>query len=154
VPAFLGRADIGLHLTEIAEEVHSLAILEMLAASLPVVSQPRGCLPELVTDGRNGFLAEDEGAIASRLEQLIEDAELRRRFGVRSREVARRYDVQLFAARYTALVDRVARRSGRSSSACLASGGSRRAGGHDGAVCERVAAGTPIYPQEEVNDER
>lgn len=107
VPGFLLAADIGLHLTETWEEVHSLAILEMLAAQLPIVSQPRGCLPELVRSGVNGFLAEDELDVRAAIERLAGSAELRGAFGRRSREVAQAYGIPIFAARYRELIDRL-----------------------------------------------
>ena len=110
VPKFLLAADIGLHLTETWEEVHSLAILEMLAAQLPIVSQPRGCLPELVRSGVNGFLAEDEPDVRTAIERLAGSAELRVTFGRRSREVAQTYDIGIFQVRYRELIDRLTAR--------------------------------------------
>jgi glycosyltransferase involved in cell wall biosynthesis len=107
VPAFLLDADVGLHLTEIAEEVHSVTILEMLAAQLPIVSQPRGCLPDLVSDGVNGFLAEDESAIASALVRLLESPSLRHAFGTASRARAEIYSIESLYVRYRALLEMV-----------------------------------------------
>ena len=108
-------ADIGLHLTETWEEVHSLAILEMLAAGLPIVSQPRGCLPELVRSGINGFLAEDESDVRAAIELscLACSSELRLTFGRRSSEMAQAFDIRIFQARYRELIDRLTDRSQR-----------------------------------------
>jgi glycosyltransferase involved in cell wall biosynthesis/Tfp pilus assembly protein PilF len=103
VPAFLAGADVGLHLTETSLEVCSLTIIEMLAAGLPVVSQPRGCLPEMVTDGENGFLSESEEEIGERLRELFLDRALRRTMGEAAREHARPYDLRRFAASYAEL---------------------------------------------------
>ena len=105
VPAFLLHADVGLHLTEIAEEVHSLTILEMLAAQLPVVSQPRGCVPELVTDGVNGFLGEEAPAISAALSRLLESPGLRRELGAAGRTRAEIYSIERMHVRYRALVE-------------------------------------------------
>ena len=113
VPRFLLAADIGLHLTETWEEVHSLAILEMLAAGLPIVSQPRGCLPELVRSGVNGFLAEDESDVRAAIELLACSSELRLTFGRRSREMAQAFDIRIFQSRYRELIDRLTDRSQR-----------------------------------------
>jgi glycosyltransferase involved in cell wall biosynthesis len=105
VPAFLLQADVGLHLTEIAEEVHSLTILEMLAAQLPIVSQPRGCLPELVADAVNGFLADRESAVAEALARLLASSTLRQEFGAASRARAEKYSIEQMQVRYRALVE-------------------------------------------------
>jgi glycosyltransferase involved in cell wall biosynthesis len=42
------------------DEPFGLAFIEALATGTPIVSCPRGSLPELVEDGRHGFLATDE----------------------------------------------------------------------------------------------
>lgn len=102
--AFLATAGVGLHLTETSMETCSLSVIEMLAAGLPVVSQPRGCLPEMVVDGENGFLADEESEIAARLEQLLRDPALRQSMGAASRERAEYYDARRFADSYRTLV--------------------------------------------------
>lgn len=104
VPAFLSSADIGLHLTETADETMPKAVLEMLAAGLPMVSQPRGSLPELVRSGWNGFLSESEEEIAEHLDTLIGSSELRRRMGTRSRTLAENYDATASSRRWRRLV--------------------------------------------------
>jgi glycosyltransferase involved in cell wall biosynthesis/LPS sulfotransferase NodH/Flp pilus assembly protein TadD len=104
IATFLARADIGLHLTEAHEEVCSMAILEMLAAGLPIVTEPKGSLPEQITDGVNGFLAETEHDVSGRLAQLVRDSALRRRMGQASRRVAREYSMEKFAASWRALL--------------------------------------------------
>lgn len=104
VPDFLCGADIGLHLTETHLEVCPLAILEMLAAGLPIVAEPKGCLPELIVDGENGFLVEREEHVAARLTELVHDADLRRRMGRASRRMAGRYSMSRFAASWRRLL--------------------------------------------------
>jgi glycosyltransferase involved in cell wall biosynthesis len=64
--------------------------VEAAAMGLPLVlTDIRGCR-EVVTDGQNGFLvpARDAGALAAAVARLVEDAELRRRFGAANRERA------------------------------------------------------------------
>jgi glycosyltransferase involved in cell wall biosynthesis len=55
------------------------ALLEAMGAGLPVVATPVGAIPELVEDGRNGFLIPpgDYQALAARIVRLLEDASLR-----------------------------------------------------------------------------
>ena len=104
VPRFLHEADIGLHLTEVHAELCSLTILEMMAAGLPIVAEPKGCLPEMIVHGENGFLATDEREIAEYLKELIISPQLRQRMGTASRAMARRYDFAHFRASLRALV--------------------------------------------------
>jgi hypothetical protein len=111
VAAFLGNADIGLHLTETHEEICSMSIIEMLAAGLPVVAEPKGCLPEMIASGSNGFLAESEREIADALTRLIQDAGLRRRLGAASRKVARRYSLDRFRSSVAGLIAEMDQRS-------------------------------------------
>jgi glycosyltransferase involved in cell wall biosynthesis len=64
-----------------------LSIVEAMAAGLPVVAASVGGVPELVVDGETGFLIPpaDEAALASALERLVADADLRRRMGAAGR---------------------------------------------------------------------
>jgi glycosyltransferase involved in cell wall biosynthesis len=65
-------------------EPWGLAVNEAMCAGLPiVVSREVGCVPDLVSDGVNGFTPEvaDIEGLASSLRRLIEDAGLRRRQG-------------------------------------------------------------------------
>jgi glycosyltransferase involved in cell wall biosynthesis len=65
-----------------------ISIIEAMRAGLPVVASSVGGVPELVTDGENGFLVPrgDIGAMAEALQRLIDDPGLRERMGQRSRE--------------------------------------------------------------------
>ena len=117
VPRFLGEADIGLHLTEVHAELCSLTILEMMAAGLPVVAEPKGCLPEMIVHGENGFLATGEQEIAGYLKELIISPKLRQRMGAASRAMAMRYDFAHFRASLRALVAETASGSGKPTSA-------------------------------------
>jgi len=68
-------------------EAYGLAILEALAAGLPVVACREGGVPDLVEDGWNGLLAPRRAAddLASRVDRLLDDVTLRRAMGARAR---------------------------------------------------------------------
>lgn len=60
-----------------------LAVPEAMAASLPVVTTRIGAIPEMITDGEQGFLVEpgNVDALASAIRRLMESPELRARMG-------------------------------------------------------------------------
>jgi glycosyltransferase involved in cell wall biosynthesis len=64
-------------------EGQPLAILEAMAAALPVVSTRRGAIPDMVVDGLTGRLVpeEDPSALAAALAELARDPALRRAMG-------------------------------------------------------------------------
>ena len=89
------EADVFVLPTAYPYEGQPLAILEAMAAGLPVVSTARGAIPDMVVEGETGFLVpeNDPEALAAMLERLLEDADGRRRMG----EAGRR----LWEARFT-----------------------------------------------------
>jgi len=60
-----------------------IAILEAMAAGLPVVSTPVGGIPEVITDESEGLLVPpgDVPRLAAALRRLLEDPELAMRLG-------------------------------------------------------------------------
>lgn len=83
-----------------------MAILEALAAGLPVIATCVGGIPEVVKDNDNGFLIPpgDIKALSGSLEKLVSDADLRKRMGQRSREFAEReLNVQSYVEKITSL---------------------------------------------------
>lgn len=90
VPRLLGAADMVL-LTSVSEGI-PLALLEGMAAGLPVVSTAVGGVPEVVTDGGEGFLtaAGDDEGLARAILSLTADAGLRARLGQEGRGRVRR----------------------------------------------------------------
>jgi LPS sulfotransferase NodH len=77
----------------------------MLASGLPIVAEPKGCVPEMVSAGENGFLSLEPKQVAADLERLILSPALRRRFGAASRRRARRWSMARFRRAWRALVD-------------------------------------------------
>ncbi len=90
VRAALHNAD-ALALTSIGQgEAAPVTVMEAMACGLPVVCSIIGGTPDMITDGKDGFLVaqEDVSAIAQRLSQLVEDEDLRKRIGAAARQTA------------------------------------------------------------------
>ena len=70
IPCLLNDADIFIHMPE-WEEGFGLTILEAMAAATVCIVSNNGALPEIITDGENGFLVEK-----GNIEQLAEKIKL------------------------------------------------------------------------------
>lgn len=78
-----------------------VALMEAMAAGLPVVSTPVSGISELVEDGRSGLLVAQGSAtdLAAALSSLLQDAATRRRLGEAARaRVVERFDLLTNAA--------------------------------------------------------
>jgi glycosyltransferase involved in cell wall biosynthesis len=86
-------------------ELQSLATLEAMASGLPVVAARAMALPELVEEGKNGFLFPpgDHLALADRMVCLLSDPPQVARMGQRSREVAERHSIDLTLGAFESL---------------------------------------------------
>jgi glycosyltransferase involved in cell wall biosynthesis len=85
------------------QEACPLAVLEAMAFGVPVISSNTGGLPELVANGRTGFVIDkdDVDALADSILRLLGDDELRSQFGRNAREwVAANFDLMKTVDRY------------------------------------------------------
>lgn len=62
-----------------------LKILEYMSVGVPVVCSPVGVNRDIISDGENGFLAEDKQEWVDKLSRLIKDGQLRKEFSLRGR---------------------------------------------------------------------
>jgi alpha-maltose-1-phosphate synthase len=95
------------------ESVFELVNLEALACGTPVVASRVGGFPDLIRDGDNGFLVPPgvPAALAARLEQVLDDAQLSARLGAGGRQTILRDFTwsrvgEKLEARYTQLLRR------------------------------------------------
>jgi glycosyltransferase involved in cell wall biosynthesis len=105
-PSILSRAALAVSASY--SEGISNAILEAMAARLPVVATAVGGSPELVRDGLNGFLVPPgaPAALARRILDLLASAPLRARMGEKGRRVAEReFSIAQMRTSYDALYE-------------------------------------------------
>jgi glycosyltransferase involved in cell wall biosynthesis len=90
---WLAQADLFVFPT--LSEGFSNALLEAMAASLPIVATPVGAAVDLLRDGVNAAVvpAADAEALASRVESLLERADLRAALGRAAQATARDYEM-------------------------------------------------------------
>jgi glycosyltransferase involved in cell wall biosynthesis len=108
VRTFLAAADLFVFPSR--HEGLGIAVLEAMAAGLPVVAYAAGPLPEIVTGGATGALvpAGDVEALAGAVEALLADPVRARAMGRRGREeVIRRFSIATAADRHAAFYARV-----------------------------------------------
>ncbi len=105
-PALLARAALSVS-ASYAEGI-SNAIIEAMAARLPVVATAVGGSPELVREGVNGYLVPPgaPAALARRILDVLASAPLRRRMGERGRRIVEtEFGVEQMRTSYDALYE-------------------------------------------------
>lgn len=86
------------------------AILEAMAAKVPVVATRVGAAPEIIEDGKNGFLVEPgkPEEIAQAIQRLLADDRLRQEFGIQGYQTAReKFDAGKMVREITGLIAEV-----------------------------------------------
>jgi glycosyltransferase involved in cell wall biosynthesis len=90
-------------------EGHPLVVLEAMARGLPIVATRVGGISETVAHGVNGFIAPVRGVqeIATALEILVNDPELRQRMGQASLRISQNFSVDRMVDQTVALYEQV-----------------------------------------------
>lgn len=102
--------DIGTCVSRPNNEGIPNSLIECMAVGKPVVATRVDDIPELVEDGQNGFLIDDDNLpqLVTALECLIADPALRHRLGQAGRQrVAADFDLEAQAEAYRRLYDRL-----------------------------------------------
>jgi glycosyltransferase involved in cell wall biosynthesis len=72
-----------------------ITILEAMATGLPIIASSVGSIPEVIQDGKNGFLIEagDYKALAEKIKLLIRNKDLRQQMAINNvKKIAANYD--------------------------------------------------------------
>jgi glycosyltransferase involved in cell wall biosynthesis len=92
-------------------ELQSIATMEAMSSGKPVIAADAMALPHLVRPGENGWLFQpgDVDDLASRLQELLSDPDMRVRFGAASRQIVADHDIhtvlRTFEDLYRAVID-------------------------------------------------
>ncbi len=87
----------------------SLKLLQYMGAGLASVASPQGSAPEIVTPGRDAFLATDATAWRDRLVELATSPALRRTMGAHARErVESAYSLRVWGPRFVEAIQEAA----------------------------------------------
>lgn len=91
-------------------EGFGMVLYEAMAAGLPVITTPNTAGPDIMTDGREGYIVpiRDPDAIASKLTTLFEDGPLREQMALAALACAARSGWDGYEAGVSALLDRLA----------------------------------------------
>jgi len=101
------KADISVLPTFYSNECFPLVLIEAMQYSLPVVSTFEGGIPDVVEDGKTGFLVpqNDAVALAEKLELLIKNPVMRKEMGELGREkYEAEFTLAAFEARFTTIL--------------------------------------------------
>ncbi len=83
-------------------------ILEAMACGLPVITNEVGAVSEVVTNGRDGYVARNNDEYLTHLLNLVEDFKLRQRLGMIARKtVEEKFNLGKVVERYTRLYEKV-----------------------------------------------
>jgi glycosyltransferase involved in cell wall biosynthesis len=106
VPDILNASDIFVLCSRM--EGNPMAIQEAMASGLPVIATAVGGVPDLIDDGVNGLLVppNDETALMHALQNLVNQADLRRQIGLAARQYAVSHlDVRYMVRQYEVLYE-------------------------------------------------
>jgi glycosyltransferase involved in cell wall biosynthesis len=110
----LANADLLVFPTFYYYETLGLVILEGMQAGLPVIATHRASIPEIIQDGINGLLVEEQDAtdLEAKIEQLANNPSLRAQMGAANRaRFASYYTHEHYGQRMAAVFEQLARRS-------------------------------------------
>jgi glycosyltransferase involved in cell wall biosynthesis len=104
VPSLLETFDVFCYVTSSAVECCPIAILEAMAAGVPVIAEARGGIPEIVVNGQNGLLASSLDEIGDHLRRLRNDPALCEHLGRGARATAEKFSLKKQIAGYRDLL--------------------------------------------------
>jgi glycosyltransferase involved in cell wall biosynthesis len=92
-------------------ESFGLAALEAMAGGSPVIASDAGGLPEIITQGKNGFMSKvgDLDSMSKNAISILRENEILENFRKEARLQAARFDISSIVPQYEKLYERVIR---------------------------------------------
>jgi glycosyltransferase involved in cell wall biosynthesis len=90
-------------------EIQPLVLLEALAMGLPAIGTNVGGIPEMIIEGRNGYILKpgDHQGLAERIITILNDDKMRKEFSKNSLQIARDNDIEKSADKLERLYSRL-----------------------------------------------
>ena len=83
-----------------------MALLEAMSCGCAVVSTATCMIPEIIKNGYNGFISNDENELKLYINQLLDDAEMRKELGKNAREtIQQEFSEEAFINNWNAVFD-------------------------------------------------
>ena len=102
IPDYLRLADVAV-IPSIWDDPFPTTVLEGMAAALPIITTPRGGIPEMVTE-ENAIVVpttgDFSGGLAEAIRTLYQDKERRVRMGEVSKQLSRKYSKEIYAKNF------------------------------------------------------
>lgn len=86
-----------------------MALLEGMAWGLPIISSPVGGIPDIITDGQEGFLVppDDIPAISEAIQRFVENRDLLREMSTHARRRAESFSLEKYRQNLKAVYEAV-----------------------------------------------
>ena len=93
-------------------ETQSIVVMEAMATGLPVVAVQAGAIPELVKNGKTGYLCQpdDPTATARSIVRILKNDSLRQKFSKTALKNIQKHDIAYTLTRFEAIYEDVAER--------------------------------------------
>ena len=102
---------VSLFITASEVETQGIVLLEAAASGLPIVAVRATCIPEIVKDGKNGYLAEpgDLKGLSNAMSMLLKDPQKAKAMGEASLSLASKHELHHTYTSHEHLYNQLAR---------------------------------------------